>query len=192
MPRISARNSSDRIEISGFFRPAAAKMSMTSSEDDGLGDDLPDGMVEVLVGLALVPARSSRAPARTAWKKPTSSRIAKRLVVRHRQRERLRQSSVTALSKRGLAVFLRQDVLLRAGQHATGALARVPVDPSRPIEAVEQAAADLVLLQHDRDGFRLVDAPSRPCRRSRCRSPAPASVRRQARGNRPPARRACP
>jgi hypothetical protein len=32
MPRISARNSSERIEMSGFFSPAAAKMSRISSE----------------------------------------------------------------------------------------------------------------------------------------------------------------
>jgi len=33
MPCTSARNSSDRIETSGFFRPAAAKMSTTPSEE---------------------------------------------------------------------------------------------------------------------------------------------------------------
>ena len=32
IPRTSAKNSSERIEMSGFLRPAAAKMSTTSSE----------------------------------------------------------------------------------------------------------------------------------------------------------------
>ena len=41
----SARNSSERMEMSGFFNPAAAKMSMTSSGSDGTRDDLPNGMI---------------------------------------------------------------------------------------------------------------------------------------------------
>ena len=47
-------------------------------------------------------------------------------------------------------------MLLRGGQEAQ-ALSRRPRDPLRPVEAVEQAAAHLVLLQHRRHRFRLVD-----------------------------------
>ena len=115
MSRTSARNSSERIEMSGFFSPAAAKMSMTSSDATALRDDLPDGVVDVLVGLALARRRSWRGPARTAWKKPTSSRMRERLVVRHREGERLRQLG-HRLQQPVLAVLLREDVLLRGGQ----------------------------------------------------------------------------
>ena len=57
----------------------------------GLGDDLPDGVVEVLVGRCRRRRPLLTSAARTAWKKPTSSRMRDRLVVRDGQGERLGQ-----------------------------------------------------------------------------------------------------
>ena len=119
--------------MSGFFRPAAAKMSITSSDAIGLGDDLPDGVVELLVGLAL---------ARRALGQHGAHRLeeadvvadAQRLVVRHGERERLRELG-DGLQEPLLAVLLREDVLLRRRAAAPAALAGVPVvqcDQSKP------------------------------------------------------------
>ena len=61
--------------MSGFFSPAAAKMSITSSDDTALRDDLADRVVESLgPSLPLAGAFFVRT-ARTAWKNATSSRI---------------------------------------------------------------------------------------------------------------------
>ena len=55
-----------------------------------------------------------------------------------------------------LAVLLRQDVLLRGWQQAQAFL-RCAGDPLGPVEAMEQAAADLVLLQHHGHRFLLIE-----------------------------------
>ena len=54
-----------------------------------------------------------------------------------------------------LAVLLRQEVLLRGWQQSQAFLGRSG-DPLGPVEAMEQAAADLVLLQHHRHRFLLI------------------------------------
>ncbi|EXI72988.1 MAG: hypothetical protein AW07_02920 [Candidatus Accumulibacter sp. SK-11] len=79
---------------------------------------------------------------------------AQRLGVRHRQREGLQQLTHRADAP-FLAVLLRQDVLLRERQQAQPLLRRAG-RPVRPVETVEEAAADLVLLQHHGDRFVLV------------------------------------
>ena len=56
--------------MSGFFSPAAAKMSITSSDDHRPRDDLPDRVVQILVAACARPACASTSTARTAWKKP--------------------------------------------------------------------------------------------------------------------------
>jgi hypothetical protein len=73
------------------------------------------------------------------------------LLVRHRQREGLRQFGDRA-QQPCLAVLLRQDVLLRGRQQRQTLLRRAR-RPLRPVEAVEQPEADLVLLQHHRHGL---------------------------------------
>ena len=108
--------------MSGFLRPAAAKMSTTSSETTAL---------ETICRMAWSSSSSVlRSPgallastARTAWKKPTSSRMRERLLVRHRQRERLRQLGDGPQQPR-LAVLLREDVLLRGRQQRQPLLRR--------------------------------------------------------------------
>ena len=75
IPRISARNSSERIEMSGFLNPAAAKMSMTSSDATAL-----DTIWRIACSicskhpLLSTPALLVRTDF-TAWKNATSSRI---------------------------------------------------------------------------------------------------------------------
>ena len=64
--------------MSGFFRPAAAKMSITSSETMAF-----ETIWRIAWSSSSSVLRSPGAPlastARTAWKKPTSSRIRERL-----------------------------------------------------------------------------------------------------------------
>jgi hypothetical protein len=89
---------------------------------------------------------------------------AQRLGVRHRQREGLRQLAHRAHAAL-LAALLRQDVLLRARQQAEPFLRRAG-RPLRPVEAphdavrrrvrTEEAAADLVFLQHHGDRLVLI------------------------------------
>ena len=55
-----------------------------------------------------------------------------------------------------LAFLLRKDVLLRGGKEAQPCGRRTRQPPG-PVEAVEQSTANLVLLQHRRDCFLLVD-----------------------------------
>ena len=154
MPRTSARNSSERIEMSGFFRPAAAKMSTTSSEATAL---------ETICRIAWSSSSSVlRSPgallastARTAWKKPTSSRMRSASSC-GTARANAWDSSVTARSSRSLPSSWARMCSCAAGSSDSRSCGRAR-DPRRPVEAVEQAAADLVLLQHDRDGLGLVD-----------------------------------
>ena len=65
-------------------------------------------------------------------------------------------SSVTARRRRSLAVGLSQDVFLRRGEQGQS-LAWPSRDPVRPVEAVEEAAADLVLFQHEGNRLTLFD-----------------------------------
>ncbi len=93
---------------------------------------------------------------RTAWKKPTSSRMRIASSCGTASAKAL-DSSVTAWRSAVLAVLLGEHVLLRGGQERE-ALRRVcRYVHGAPVEAVEDAAADLVLLQHERDGLLLVD-----------------------------------
>lgn len=73
----------------------------------------------------------------------------------HGQRERLRQL-VDRSEQPVLAVLLRQDVLLRGWQQPE-LLGWRTARPDRPVEAVEQAAADLVLREHQGDSLALID-----------------------------------
>ncbi len=74
IPRTSARNSSERIERSGFLSPAAAKMSTISSDTTAF---------EIIWRMAWSSSSSVfcspgvlfASTERTAWKNPTSSRI---------------------------------------------------------------------------------------------------------------------
>ena len=74
MPRTSARNSSDSTEISGVSRPAAAKMSSTPSDATAREMIWRTARSNSSSGRASPAARFDSA-ARTAWKKPTSSRM---------------------------------------------------------------------------------------------------------------------
>ncbi len=108
--------------MSGFFRPAAAKMSTTSSDTTAF---------EMIWRMAWSSSSSVlRSPgvllastARTAWKKPTSSRMRSASSCGHRERERLRQLG-DGLQQPLLAVLLREDVLLRRRQQRQALLRR--------------------------------------------------------------------
>ncbi len=142
--------------MSGFFRPAAAKMSTTSSDDHGLRDDLADGVVEVLVGLAARRASLLASTARTAWKKPTSSRMRSASscgTASANACESSRHGAAAAAPCRPPGARMCSCAAGSSDSRSCG----VPVDPGRPVEAVEQAAADLVLLEHHGDGLVLVD-----------------------------------
>jgi hypothetical protein len=80
---------------------------------------------------------------------------AQRFLVRHRKRERLRQL-LHGPKQSVFPVILRENVLLRGWQEAQP-LARGSRHPFRPVETVEEAETDFVLLQHQGDGFLLVD-----------------------------------
>jgi len=58
-----------------------------------------------------------------------------------------------------LAVLLGQDVFL-GGRQQTQTFRRCARNPSRPVESVEQTAADLILFEHHRHGFRLIERGS--------------------------------
>ena len=140
--------------MSGFLRPAAAKMSTTSSETTAR---------EMICRMAWSSSSSVLRLAGRALGQHRAHRLeeadvvadAQRLRVRHRQGEGLRQLGDGAQQSR-LAVLLGQDVLLRRRQQREPFLRRAR-RPEVPVEAVEQPRADLVLLQHHRDGLGLVD-----------------------------------
>jgi hypothetical protein len=123
-----------------------------------LRHDLPDGVVQVLRACR---RRSTLTRAdRTAWKNATSSRIpAPRRGAPPGQTPWT--APVTALSRRFLPSSCCQHVLLGRGQQRQPLPGR-PAGPGRPVEAVEDAAADLVLLQHHGDGLFLVDGRLAP------------------------------
>ena len=66
------------------------------------------------------------------------------------------ESSRTTLHETVLAVLLRENVFLRSGEE-TEPFRGGSGGPCRPVEAVKQAAADLVFLQHGPDRLALVD-----------------------------------
>ena len=100
--------------MSGFFRPAAAKMSIDLVGHHRLRDDLPDRVVELLVGLALAGyALRQHRPHRLEEAHVVAD--SQRLVVRHGRGEGLRQLRHRS-QQPVLAVLLRQDVLLRRRQ----------------------------------------------------------------------------
>src|SRR5208337_5342269 len=75
--------------------------------------------------------------------------------MRHGESEGLRQlahGSKVAV----FAVFMTQYMFLRRWQEGQALLRRTP-SPAGPIEAVEEAAADLVLLEHGGDSLFLVE-----------------------------------
>ncbi len=73
----------------------------------------------------------------------------------HRQREGARELQ-DRLHEAVLAVLLDEDVLL-GGEEQRQSLLGSSRLPAGPVEAVEEVAADLVLLLHDRHRFALVD-----------------------------------
>ncbi|MBT9138899.1 MAG: hypothetical protein DDT31_01478 [Syntrophomonadaceae bacterium] len=74
IPLISARNVSDNIDTSGFFNPAALKISTTSSVAIALDTIclIAESNCSSLFPVVIVVLAKD---ALTAWKKPTSSRI---------------------------------------------------------------------------------------------------------------------
>ena len=75
--------------------------------------------------------------------------------MRHCQRERLRQF-LDGMQEPLLPLRLSEDVLLRRGQKTQPLRRGAPI-PLRPVEPVQEPAADLVLLQHDRYRLLLID-----------------------------------
>ena len=141
--------------MSGFFRPAAAKMSITSS-DATARETICRMAWSSSSSLLRSPDALLARTARTAWKKPTSSRIASASSCGTASANALRQLGDGLEQPRscrppargcapGRRAADRQPLRRRAGR------------PARPVEAVEEAAADLVLLQHHGDGLLLVD-----------------------------------
>ena len=108
--------------MSGFLRPAAAKMSTTSSETTAL---------EMICRMAWSSSSSVLRSPGVALREHRAHRLeephvvanAQRLLVRHRERERLRQLGDGA-QQPVLAVLLREDVLLRRGQQRQALLRR--------------------------------------------------------------------
>ncbi len=140
--------------MSGFLRPAAAKMSTTSSEATAR---------EMIWRMAWSSSSSGRASpgarlastARTAWKKPTSSRMRSASSCGTASANAC-DSSLTARTQRSLPSSCARMCSCAGGQQAEPLLRRAG-RPLRPVEAVEEAAADLVLLQHHGDGLVLVE-----------------------------------
>ena len=153
MPRTSARNSSERIEMSGFSRPAAAKMSTTPSEATAR-ETIWRIAMSSSSSVPASPAARLASTDRTAWKNATSSRI-RMASSWGTASANAWDSSRTARRQRALAVLLREDVLLRRREQARAFGGRA-VDPRRVVEAMEQASAHLVLLQHHGNSFGLV------------------------------------
>ena len=106
--RTSARNSSDRIEMSGLSSPAAFMMSTISVETTAR---LTICWIASSRSAALFlpsPGTLLTSAARIAWKKPTSSRMARGLVACGGERERLgqRQHRIRKAPVRALLAFL--------------------------------------------------------------------------------------
>ena len=76
--------------MSGFFNPAAAKMSTTSSRRDGARNDLPDGGVHFLGDFRFSPLALGEGGPHGLEEAHVVANL-NRLVVRHGKRKRLRQ-----------------------------------------------------------------------------------------------------
>ena len=127
-PRTSARNWSDRMEMSGFFSPAAVKTSMISpSGHDRLGHQLANGVVEMLPADVAFAGAVWPAAALMAWKKRDVVAQLDGLVRRGAEGEGSGKVG-HHLHKALLAVFLLQErVPAPAGIRAEPFCAGVPV-----------------------------------------------------------------
>ena len=153
--RTSARNSSESSEMSGFWSPAASNTSMTPSGRDRARHDLPDGVVRGPPRACSSPRSIFARAAFTVWKNATSSR-ASSASGRGTESANAFDSSTTAWTSRSLPSSCARTCSWAAGRTASRSVA-VPSMKSRVVEAVEDVAADLELLQHDGDGLVLVD-----------------------------------
>jgi hypothetical protein len=126
--------------MSGLLSPAAAKMSMTESEAIAFetiwrtaGSSSPDALRSLVEVFAIA--------ARTAWKNATSSRMRDRLLVRHRQREGLRQLA-HRLEKRSLPSSWASTCSCAAGSSDSrcAARARGPGPQSKPWKIPQQTS----------------------------------------------------
>ena len=120
---------------------------------DRLRDDLAHGEVEFFLGARL--ARRFLGQGRPdRLEEPNVVADSLCLLVRHGQREGERKLPYRVQAAL-LAVLLGQDVLLGRREQPQSLL-RSSRRPERPVEAVEESAADVVLLEHDRDRLLLV------------------------------------
>ena len=179
--------------MSGFFSPAAAKMSTTSSETTASETICRIAWFSSLVGLAARRARASAAPrAPPGRSRPRRGPRAPRRA--GTASANAFDSSVTALQRAAsLPVLLRQDVLLRRGQHARAAAAGVPVthgDQSKPWNSRGRPRSFSSITRHR---LVLVHRGRRPCRRlSVYVGERLLAAGRRGRGSRRPGRPACP
>ena len=131
--------------MSGFCRQAAAKMSTTSSEATARETICRQVQVFVRLHLALRPLQE-----------PAAHRLHEGdLVVWDGEHKRLHERP-HRVQEAVLAVLLGEDMLLRLWQQRQ-ALGRGTGNPARSVEAVEEPAADLVLLQHHGDRLFLIE-----------------------------------
>ena len=142
--------------MSGFFEPGRGEDVDYPAGRHRPRDDLPDRVVEVLLGLALAgSALCQHRPDRLEERHVVPN--ADRLVAGDGERERLARVRVTAPQEPVLAVRPARGCAPGPRAAAPRRSSGVPRDPLRPVEAVEEPAADLVLLQHHGDRFLLVD-----------------------------------
>ena len=176
--------------MSGFFSPAAAKMSITSSEATALETSWRMAWSSSSGGLRPSGAHFAMAAAH-GLEEADSSRIA--------SASSCGTARANACGQLGdghaAAALARRSVGLRtcscAGGSSASRCAGVAGEQGRLVEAVEHVAADLVLLQQHGDGLGLVDRRLARAAALGVRRAAPASARRPARGSRRPGRRAC-
>ena len=140
--------------MSGFSRPAGGEDVDHAFRRNGARDDLADGLIQLLVwsrrsGRALDQHRLHRLEERDVVAD------ANRVLMRHRERKGTGEVA-HRLNAAVLAVLLREDVFLRRRQQAQPLLRRTR-DPRGAVEAVEQPAADVELLQHDCDRLALIE-----------------------------------
>ena len=154
--------------MSGFFEPGRGEDVDDLVGRDGPRDDLADGVVELLVGLALArraswrapPARPGRSRRRRGCASASSCGTASANAC---------DSSRHGLQEPLLAVVLREDVLLRGGQQREPLRRRA----GRP-RATSRSRGRGRSRSRTSPASRRRPRPgrwrSRPCRRSRCRS----------------------
>lgn len=113
-----------------------------------------DGVVELLIGLALTwlalcDGRADGLEERDVVANP------QRVLVWHCQRKRLREFC-HGPQQPLLAIFLGQDVLLRRWEERQSILGSAR-EPRTPVEHMEEAEADFVLLQDERHCLGLIE-----------------------------------